>query len=86
MANDEQPALGAFDALRARFELQSRRAQAYYTVMHAMRGVTGNDDAAHAWMNTPLPAFEGKTPAALVSEGREAELLGFIASLGGARR
>lgn len=71
----------AVDALRARFEQQSRKAQAYYNVMHAVRAVAGGDDAANAWMNAPLAAFDGKTPAQAVAEGREAELLTYVQSL-----
>jgi hypothetical protein len=48
MNKDEQPTPEAFAALRARFQDQSRRAQAYYTVMHEARRVVGNDDAASA--------------------------------------
>lgn len=68
-------------ALRARFEQQSRKAQAYYTVMHAVRALTGNDDAASAWMEAPLPAFGGRTPAELVDEGRVDEVLAHVRSL-----
>ncbi|KIF83957.1 hypothetical protein TSA66_23700 [Noviherbaspirillum autotrophicum] len=69
------------EALRMRFQEQSRKAQAYYTIMHRIRGVVGGDDAASAWMNEPLPALEGKTPAQLVSDGREEEVLGYLDSL-----
>jgi len=69
------------EALRARFQAQSRKAQAYYTVMHRVRAFAGNDDAASAWMNEPLPALDGKTPAQLVSDGREHEVLDYIAAL-----
>lgn len=69
------------EALRTRFQEQSRKAQAYYTIMHRVRGVAGNDDAASAWMNEPLPALEGKTPAQLVSDGREDDVLAYIDSL-----
>ncbi|HYD61322.1 MAG TPA: MbcA/ParS/Xre antitoxin family protein [Noviherbaspirillum sp.] len=51
------------DALRARFQQQSRKVQAYYAVMHAARSIVGNDDAASAWMNEPQPNFYGMTPA-----------------------
>jgi uncharacterized protein (DUF2384 family) len=68
-------------ALRARFEQQSRKAQAYYTVMHAVRAVLGSDDAASAWMEAPLPAFGDSTPAALVNEGRVDEVLSHVRSL-----
>lgn len=70
------------DALRSRFQEQSRRAQAYYTVMHSARAIAGNDDAASAWMNQPLPSFDGRTPAQLVGDGREEEVLRYIDSLG----
>lgn len=69
------------DALRKRFEAQSRKAQVYYTVMHEVKAVMGNDDNASAWMSKPLPAFGGKTPADLVGEGREEEVLAHIGSL-----
>lgn len=81
MAKDGQLSPQGIDALRTRFQEQSRKAQAYYTIMHRVRGVTGNDDAASAWMNEPLPAFDGKTPAQLVSDGREDDVLGYIDSL-----
>ena len=71
----------ALTALRARFEAQSRKAQAYYTVMHAARGVLGSDEAASSWMEAPLAAFEGKTPAKLVAEGSEQALVNHICSL-----
>ena len=70
-----------FEALRARFQEQSRRAQAYYTVMHTARDIAGSDDAASAWMNEALEALGGKTPAQLVGEGREDEVLRHLASL-----
>ena len=50
-----------FAALQARFQDQSRKAQAYYTVMQAVRPIAGSDDAADAWMNAPLAAFDGAT-------------------------
>jgi len=68
-------------ALRARFEQQSRKAQAYYTVMHAVRAVLGSEDAAGAWMEAPLAAFGDKTPAQLVGEGRVDEVLAHVPSL-----
>lgn len=68
-------------ALRARFETQSRKAQAYYAVMHAAQDIAGNEAAASGWMEAPLSAFEGKTPAVLVAEGRETEVLEHIRSL-----
>jgi uncharacterized protein (DUF2384 family) len=81
MANDENVSPQAFDALRARFQEQSRKAQAYYTVMHQAREVTGSDDAASAWMETPLAQFEGRTPAQLVSENRVQEVIDYISTL-----
>ena len=75
MTQDGPPNSDSLTALRARFEAQSRKAQTYYTVMHAVRRVLGNDEAASGWMEAPLPAFEGKTPAILVADGREAEVL-----------
>lgn len=87
MSKDEPISGTSMDALRARFEAQSRKAQAYYTVMHAARGVLGSDDAANAWMNAPLAALDGKTPAELVGEGRTEEVLAQVASVkGGAKR
>jgi uncharacterized protein (DUF2384 family) len=68
-------------ALRARFEAQSRKAQTYYTVMHEVRRVLGSDEAASGWMEAPLAACEGKTPAALVGDGREQEVLEQVRAL-----
>lgn len=81
MTNDGHLSPQGIEALRARFQAQSRKAQAYYTVMHKVRGLAGSDDAASAWMNEPLPAFHGKTPAELVGDGREEEVLAYIDSL-----
>jgi uncharacterized protein (DUF2384 family) len=78
MSKDEQLNPDGLAALRARFEQQSRKAQAYYTVMHAVRAVLGSDDAASAWMEAPLAAFEGKAPAALVNEGRTEDVLAHV--------
>lgn len=71
----------AMAALRARFDAQSRKAQAYYAVMHEIKAVVGNDDAANAWMNAPLAAFENQTPSGLVAAGREHALLEHIRTL-----
>jgi len=76
------PAQG-IEALRARFEAQSRKAQAYYAVMHQARAFAGSDEAASAWMEAPLDAFGGRTPAQLVGEGRAEEVLGHIAAVAG---
>ncbi|HYD94479.1 MAG TPA: antitoxin Xre/MbcA/ParS toxin-binding domain-containing protein [Noviherbaspirillum sp.] len=81
MTKDGHLSPEGFEALRMRFQKQSRKAQAYYTVMHKVREFAGNDDAASAWMNEPLSKFDGKTPAQLVSDGREDEVLGYIDSL-----
>jgi uncharacterized protein (DUF2384 family) len=81
MTKEGQLSSEGIEALRTRFEDQSRKAQAYYTVMHAVREIAGSDDAASAWMEKPLPAFDGKTPALLVGEGRAEEVLGYIDSL-----
>ena len=70
-----------FDALRTRFQEQSRKAQAYYTVMHKAREIAGSDEAASAWMDEPLAEIDGKTPARLVSDGRAEEVLAYIDSL-----
>ncbi|RZA33311.1 MAG: DUF2384 domain-containing protein [Lysobacteraceae bacterium] len=71
----------AFAALQARVKQQSRKAQAYYTVMHEVRGIVGGDEAASAWMNEALQALGGKTPAEAVGEGREDEVLAVVRSL-----
>ena len=81
MSDDNQVTPGAFAALQASFQAQSRKAQAYYTAMHAVRKVLGSDDAASAWMNEPLAALGGKTPAQAVGEGREQDVLGHITAL-----
>jgi len=72
---DERVSPEAFAALQARVKQQSTKAQAYYTVMHAVRGALGGDEAASAWMEAPLAALNGKSPAQAVAEGREQEVL-----------
>lgn len=81
MSDDGQLNPDGLAALRARFEQQSRKAQAYYTVMHAVRARLGSDDAASAWMEAPLAALGGGTPAQLVSEGRADEVLAHVRTL-----
>lgn len=81
MSNDEQLTPASLTALRARFEAQSRKAQAYYTVMHEIKAIVGNDDAANDWMNAPLAACGNQSPAALVGAGREHEVLDYIRTL-----
>jgi uncharacterized protein (DUF2384 family) len=81
MSKDEGLNPDGLAALRARFEQQSRKAQAYYTVMHAVRAVLGNDDAASAWMEAPLAALDNKAPAQLVNDGRVDELLAHVRSM-----
>lgn len=71
----------AMAALRERFAAQSRKAQAYYAVMHEIKAIVGNDDAANAWMNAPLDAFGKQTPAELVAAGREQAVLDHIRTL-----
>jgi uncharacterized protein (DUF2384 family) len=68
----------ALDALRERFQAQSRRAQGYYNVMHEARRITGDDEAANGWMNAPLAEFDGKTPAQLVDAGQEERVLAYL--------
>jgi succinate dehydrogenase/fumarate reductase flavoprotein subunit len=81
MSKDDGLNQDGLAALRARFEQQSRKAQAYYTVMHAMRPIAGSDAAADAWMNAPLDAFGGATPAQLVQQGRQDEVLAHVRTL-----
>ena len=81
MAADDPIKPDAFAALQARFGQQSRKAQAYYTVMHEVRAIVGSDDAASAWMNEAQPALGGKTAAEAVGEGREEEVLAYVRSL-----
>jgi uncharacterized protein (DUF2384 family) len=81
MTDDKHITPGAFAALQASFQAQSRKAQAYYTAMHAVGKVFGNDDAASAWMERPLPALDGKTPAQAVAAGREQAVMDCIAAL-----
>jgi uncharacterized protein (DUF2384 family) len=81
MTKDGQLSPQGIEALVTRFQAQSRKAQAYYTVMHRMKDIAGSDDAASAWMEKPLAEFEGKTPAQLVNEGRAEAVLGYIDSL-----
>jgi uncharacterized protein (DUF2384 family) len=79
--SDEKLNPDGLAALRARFEQQSRKAQSYYTVMHAVRAVLGSDDAASAWMEASLAAFGHRTPAQLVNEGRVDDVLAHVPAL-----
>ena len=81
MTQDAALTPNSLTALRERFDAQSRKAQAYYTVMNAIRAAAGSDEAASSWMEAPLAAFEGKTPASLVGDGRAQEVLEHIHSL-----
>lgn len=83
--SDKQLTPDALAALQGRFQQQSRKAQAYYAVMHEARRVLGSDDAASAWMEAPLAAFDGQTPAQLVAAGREQDVLEHVRSLKPAR-
>ena len=78
---DEPIKPDAFAALKERFGQQSRKAQAYYTVMHEVRGIVDGDEAASAWMNEAVQALGGKSAAEAVREGREEEVLDYVRSL-----
>lgn len=71
----------ALAALQGRFKQQSRKAQAYYAVMHEVQRVLGSDEAASSWMEAPLAAFENQTPAQLVAGGREQDVLEHVRTL-----
>ncbi len=81
MSKDDNLSSAGLEALRTRFQEHSRKAQAYYTIMHQVRDIAGSDDAANAWMNAALPTFGGKTAAELVNKGREEAVLSYISSL-----
>lgn len=81
MAGDDPIKPDAFAALKERFGQQSRKAQAYYTVMHEVRAIVGSDDAASAWMNEAQGALGGRTAAEAVGEGRADEVLAYVRSL-----
>jgi len=81
MNQDDSLSPDAFAALQARFQQQSRKAQAYYTVMHEAGKVLGSDAAADAWMNAPLAALDGQTPAQLVGAGRADDVLAHVRTL-----
>jgi len=83
MSQDDSLSPDAFAALQARFQQQSRKAQAYYTVMHEAGKVLGGDAAADAWMNAPLAALGGQTPAALVGTGRADDVLAHVRTMKG---
>lgn len=51
-------------------------------VVRAAADIRGNVDKALFWFkNTPLPAFEYKTPQDLVAEGRADDLISYLQSL-----
>ncbi len=81
MSKDGNLSSEGLDALQKRFQEHSRKAQAYYAIMHQVKDMVGSDDAASAWMNQALPALGGKTPAALLNEGGEEQVLAYISTL-----
>lgn len=81
MAQDKPGSPDALGALRARFEAQSRKAQAYYAIMHEVRRVAGSDEAASGWMEAPLAAFGGETPAQWIAAGHEDVVLEHVRSM-----
>lgn len=81
MAQDKPSPPDALGALRARFEAQSRKAQAYYALMHEVRSIAGSDEAASRWMEAPQAAFQGETPAQWVAAGREHAVLAHLRTL-----
>jgi uncharacterized protein (DUF2384 family) len=81
MSNDTPLTPDSLAALRARFDAQSRKAQAYYTVMHEIRRIVGSEEAASSWMESPLAAFDGQSPAQLVAGGSEHALLEHVRAL-----
>ncbi len=81
MSDDKQITPANFAALQASFQAQSRKAQAYYTAMHAIQKVLGSDDAASAWMEQALPALGEMTPAAAIAAGCEQDVLAYITTL-----
>ncbi|THC43603.1 antitoxin Xre/MbcA/ParS toxin-binding domain-containing protein [Massilia sp. Mn16-1_5] len=83
--SDKPLSSDALAALQGRFQQQSRKAQAYYAVMHEARRVLGSDEAASVWMEAPLAALDRQTPAQLVAAGREQEVLEHVHGLKPAR-
>jgi hypothetical protein len=81
MASDDQLKPDVFAALKEHFGQQSRKAQAYYTVMHAVRGLVAGDEAASSWMEAPIPELGGLPAAQLVAQGREEEVLAYVRTL-----
>lgn len=81
MTDPERLSPDAIAALQARFDGHSRKAQAYYAVMHEARKVLGNDAAADAWMKTPLAALADRTPAQAVADGGADEVLTCISRI-----
>jgi uncharacterized protein (DUF2384 family) len=81
MSQDAPLTLDALAALQGRFQQQSRKAQTYYAVMHEVRRIVGSDEAASSWMEAPLAAFKGETPAQWVAAGRENAVLEHVRTL-----
>lgn len=75
MTDQDRLSNDALDALQARFQDHSRKAQTHYAVMHEARQVLGSDNAAAAWMDAPQAQLGNRSPAALVAEGRTDEVL-----------
>jgi uncharacterized protein (DUF2384 family) len=49
--------------------------------MHEVRSIVGSDEAASSWMESPLAACGGETPAQWIAAGREDAVLEHVRSL-----
>jgi uncharacterized protein (DUF2384 family) len=81
MTDPDRLSPDSLSALQARFDGHSRKAQAYYAVMHEARKVLGSDAAADAWMKTALAALADRTPAQALGEGDDDEVLACISRI-----
>lgn len=50
-------------------------------VLVAVEAISGDHDRAVAWLQEPLPAFDGKTALELIAEGRTDAVLRYLASI-----
>lgn len=50
-------------------------------VMQAVEAISGDHDRAVAWLQEPLPTFDGKTALELIAEGRTDAVLRYLASI-----
>jgi len=50
-------------------------------VLQVVEAISGDHDRAVAWLQDPLPTFDGKTALGLIAEGHSDTVLRYLASI-----